>query len=53
MAKQAKMDDFGAAIAKAYAFEGPALELGRAVHESAVVPEAAVRIPVSMATATG
>ncbi|MFL5839612.1 MAG: helicase HerA-like domain-containing protein, partial [Thermoleophilaceae bacterium] len=53
MAKKAKTDDFGAAIAEAYAFEGPALELGRAVHEGAVVPEAVVRIPVSMVNRHG
>src|SRR3954449_866974 len=43
-----KKDDFGAAIARAYTFEGPALDLGRGIHEGAVVPEAAVRIPLAM-----
>jgi DNA helicase HerA-like ATPase len=49
----AKKDDFGAAIAKAYAFEGPALDLGRGVHDGKVVPEAIVRVPVSMVNRHG
>src|SRR3954468_11667105 len=48
-----KTDDFGPAIAKAYTFEGPALELGRGVHDGAVVPEAAVRVPLSMVNRHG
>ena len=42
------MADFAAAIAQGYAFEGPVLELGRGVHDGALVPEAAVRIPLAM-----
>jgi DNA double-strand break repair helicase HerA and related ATPase len=53
MAEKATTDDFAAAIAKAYAFEGPALELGRAVHAGAVVPDAVVRIPLSMVSRHG
>src|SRR3954451_750460 len=53
MAKREKTEDFGAAIAAAYSFEGAALELGRGVHDGAVVPEAAVRIPLSMVNRHG
>src|SRR3954471_24935467 len=53
MAKTANKDDFGAAIAKAYTFEGPALELGRGVHDGAVVSEAVVRVPLSMVNRHG
>ena len=42
------MSDFGPAIAAAYATDGPAIELGLGVLEGAVVPEAAVRIPLAM-----
>ena len=41
------MAGFGAAIAAAYATEGAALELGRGVHDGAVVPEATVRVPLA------
>ncbi|MEA2496037.1 MAG: double-strand break repair helicase HerA and related ATPase [Thermoleophilaceae bacterium] len=53
MSKREKQDDFGAVIAKAYTFEGPALELGRGIHEGAVVPEAVVRVPLSMVNRHG
>src|SRR3954465_1452123 len=53
MAKTANKDDFGEAIAKAYAFEGAALELGRGVHDGTVVPEAVVRVPLSMVNRHG
>src|SRR3954466_6376353 len=53
MAKKENKDDFGAAIAMAYAFEGAALELGRGVHDGTVVPEAVVRIPLSMVNRHG
>src|SRR4051795_3244813 len=46
-------DDFGAKIAKAYTFEGPSLDLGRGVHDGVLVPEAAVRIPLSMVNRHG
>jgi DNA helicase HerA-like ATPase len=45
--------DFGAAIAAGYAAGGPAIELGRGVHEGAVEPEAAVRIPLAMTNRHG
>jgi DNA helicase HerA-like ATPase len=53
MASTASKDDFGPAIAQAYTFEGPAIELGRGVHDGAVVPEAAVRVPLSMVSRHG
>src|SRR3954454_17813778 len=53
MAKTTSKNDFGAAIAKAYTFEGPTLDLGRGVHDGAVVPEAAVRVPLSMVNRHG
>src|SRR3954470_18703660 len=40
--------DFGHEIAQAYTFDGPTLDLGRGVHDGAVVPEAVVRVPLSM-----
>jgi DNA helicase HerA-like ATPase len=40
--------DFAETIAGAYATEGPAIDLGRGVHEGAVAPGAAVRIPLRM-----
>src|SRR3954469_7361918 len=48
-----KKEDFGAAIAKAYTFEGPALDLGRGVHDGAVVPQAMVRVPLAMVNRHG
>jgi uncharacterized protein len=42
------MASFGAAIAAAYRTEGEAIDLGRGVHEGAVAPEAAVRLPLAM-----
>ena len=42
------MADFGETIGKAYAFEGPALELGKGVHEDKVVADAGVRVPLRM-----
>src|SRR3954449_3658941 len=53
MAPTGKTDDFGSAIAKAYGFEGPALDLGRGVHDGAVVPEAVVRLPLAMVNRHG
>jgi hypothetical protein len=40
--------DFAATIAAAYAVDGPAIDLGRGVHEGAVVPAAVVRVPLAM-----
>ena len=42
------MTGFGETIGKAYAFEGTALELGKGIHEDAVVAEAGVRVPLRM-----
>src|SRR4051812_3190263 len=53
MATTEKQGDFGAAIAKAYTFEGPALDLGRGVHDGQLVQEAAVRVPLSMVNRHG
>jgi uncharacterized protein len=53
MAKTDVQGEFASAIAKAYAFEGPVLELGRGVHDGAVVPEAVVRVPLSMVNRHG
>jgi uncharacterized protein len=39
--------DFAATIRDAYATAGAAVELGRGVHEGAVAPEAAVRVPLA------
>ena len=40
--------DFGAAIRTAYTVGGPAIDLGRGVHDGAVVLEAVVQVPLSM-----
>jgi len=40
--------DFGAAIRTAYTVGGPAIDLGRGVHDGAVVQEAVVQVPLSM-----
>jgi DNA helicase HerA-like ATPase len=42
------MSDFVGAITQAYAVEGAAVDLGRGVHEGAVHPDAAVRVPLAM-----
>jgi DNA helicase HerA-like ATPase len=41
-------EGFGAAIAAAYAAEGPTVDLGRGVREGTLVPEAVVQIPLRM-----
>jgi DNA helicase HerA-like ATPase len=41
------MADFATTIAEAYAVEGAAIDLGRGVHEGALAPEAAVRLPLA------
>jgi DNA helicase HerA-like ATPase len=43
-----KADDTAAELGKAYAFDGPALELGAVVLEDTAHPEARVRMPLSM-----
>src|SRR4051794_9498607 len=45
--------DFGAAIAKAYAFEGPGLDLGRGMHEGELVEDAVVQLPLAMVNRHG
>jgi DNA helicase HerA-like ATPase len=42
------MGDFAQTIKQAYAVEGAAVDLGRGVHEGAVVPEAVVQVPLAM-----
>ena len=42
------MTDFGATIAAAYAVEGPAIDLGRGVHEGTLAQEAKVQIALRM-----
>jgi DNA helicase HerA-like ATPase len=42
------MADFGETIQAAYKAEGATLDLGRGVHDGAVVPEAVVQIPLAM-----
>ncbi|MBA3567677.1 MAG: DUF853 domain-containing protein [Actinomycetota bacterium] len=46
--RAATATDFGTAIGQAYAIGGAAIELGLGIHESAVVPEAGVRVPLRM-----
>ena len=41
------MSDFAATIAAAYATEGPAVDLGRGVHDGALAREAVVRVPLA------
>jgi DNA helicase HerA-like ATPase len=48
-----KKEDFAAQISQAYTFQGPALDLGRGVYDGAVVPEAAVRVPLAMVNRHG
>src|SRR3954453_9149731 len=48
-----KKEEFGPAIAKAYTFEGPTLDLGRAVHDGELVAEAVVRLPLAMVNRHG
>src|SRR4051812_39690510 len=42
------MTDFAETIAAAYRTDSPAIDLGRGVHDGAVVPDAVVQIPMSM-----
>src|SRR3954451_20602907 len=53
MATTEKQGAFGAAIAKAYTFEGPALDLGRGVHDGQLVTEAVVQLPLAMVNRHG
>jgi uncharacterized protein len=47
------MADFGKTIGDAYEFEGDSVELGRGVHDDAVVPEAVVRLPLATSNRHG
>jgi uncharacterized protein len=42
------VSEFGKAIAKAYAVEGAAIDLGRGVHGGALSPDAVVQVPLRM-----
>ena len=42
------MPDFGETIATAYAVDGGTIDLGRGVHEGALVPDAVVQVPLAM-----
>jgi DNA helicase HerA-like ATPase len=48
MADSTAAPDFAAAIAAAYETDGPALDLGRGVHDGAVAREAVVQVPLAM-----
>src|SRR6201995_2076628 len=47
------MADFAQTIATAYATDGAAIDLGRGVHEGAVVTEAVVKLPLRMVNRHG
>src|ERR1700754_3079055 len=47
------MADFAETITTAYAVDGAALDLGRGVHDGAVVPAAAVKLPLRMVNRHG
>src|ERR1700753_788055 len=47
------MADFAQTITTAYAVEGESLDLGRGVHDGAVVPGAAVKLPLRMVNRHG
>jgi hypothetical protein len=47
------MADFAETIAAAYAAEGASLDLGRGVHDGAVVPAATVKLPLRMVNRHG
>ena len=47
------MADFAQTIATAYAVDGAALDLGRGVHDGAVVPAATVKLPLRMVNRHG
>ena len=47
------MADFAQTITTAYAVDGAALDLGRGVHDGAVVPAAAVKLPLRMVNRHG
>ena len=47
------MADFAETIAKAYATDGPALELGQGVHDGALAHDAVVKLPLKMTNRHG
>ena len=47
------MADFAQTITTAYATDGAALDLGRGVHDGAVVPAATVKLPLRMVNRHG
>ena len=47
------MTDFAATVADAYKTSGPAVDLGRGVHDGTVSPDAVVQIPLAMMTRHG
>jgi DNA helicase HerA-like ATPase len=47
------MSDFAQTISAAYATKGAALDLGRGVHDGALVPETAVKVPLRMVNRHG
>src|SRR3954468_14321824 len=47
------MSDFAKTIAEAYAAKGPALQLGRGVHEGKLAQDAIVQVPLKMMTRHG
>ncbi|HLK75401.1 MAG TPA: helicase HerA-like domain-containing protein [Streptosporangiaceae bacterium] len=47
------MADFAQTIATAYAVDGAALDLGRGMHDGAVVPAATVKLPLRMVNRHG
>ena len=42
------MSDFAGTIASAYTVDGPAVDLGRGVHNGTLAPEAVVQVPLRM-----
>src|ERR1041385_1404078 len=48
IAPVATTSDFASTIAAAYTTTGPAIDLGRGVHDGAVAPQAVVQIPLAM-----
>ena len=53
MAAKTSREEFAARIAKAYATEGRALDLGRPILDGTTIPEAPVQVPVAMCNRHG
>ena len=47
------MTDAAATLTAAYATDGAAIDLGRAVHDGALLRDAAIKVPLATSTATG